>query len=41
MGAAMGMIVDPIDDRSHRRMRRTKENMFKAIGGMIDGLMEK
>lgn len=41
MGATFGMLVDPIDDRSHRRMRRTKENMFRAISGMLDGLMDK
>lgn len=41
MGAALAIAIDPIDDRSHRRMRKTKENMFKAVSGMLDGLMDK
>ena len=41
IGATMGMLIDPISDRCHRRMSRTKENMFKAIGGMLDELMNK
>lgn len=41
IGAAFGMLVDPINDRNHRKMSRTKENMFKALGGMLDDLLDK
>lgn len=41
IGAAFGMLVDPINDRNHRKMNRTKENMFKALGGMLDDLLDK
>ncbi len=40
-GAAMGMLIDPMDDKSHRRMRRTKENIFRTLGGVLEDLMER
>ena len=39
MGATFGMLVDPINDKCHKRMNKTKENMFKALGGMLDEMM--
>ena len=40
-GAALGMLVDPIDDKSHRRMRRTKENLFRTVAGMMEDMMDR
>lgn len=39
VGATFGMLVDPINDKCHKRMNKTKENMFRAIGGMLDDLL--
>ncbi len=41
MGATFGMLVDPINDKCHKRMNKTKENMFRAIGGMLDDLLDR
>lgn len=40
-GAAFGMLVDPIDDKSHRRMRRTKENLFRTVAGMVEDFIDR
>ena len=40
LGAAMGMIADPINDKQHKKMKATANNMFRTIGTMIDGIME-
>lgn len=39
LGAAVGMVADPIKDKQHKKMMRSKDNMFKTIGGMIDSFM--
>ena len=40
LGAAMGMIADPINDKQHKKMKATANNMYRTIGTMIDGIME-
>ena len=40
LGAAMGMIADPINDKQHKKMKICANNMFKTIGTVIDGIME-
>lgn len=39
VGAAVGMAADPVTDKCHKRMRKTKENIFRALGGMIDDII--
>ena len=41
LGATMGMLIDPINDRCHRKMTKTKEDMFEAFSNMVDNMMEK
>ena len=40
LGAAMGMLADPINDKAHRKMKSSANNMFKTIGTVIDSVME-
>ncbi len=39
LGAAVGMIADPVKDKQHKKMMRDKNHMFKMIGSAIDDLM--
>lgn len=41
IGTALGMLIDPINDRCHRKMTRTKEDMFKAFSNMVDDMLDK
>lgn len=36
LGACATMIVDPISDRQHNRMRRKTEGMFRNMGNILD-----
>ena len=40
IGAAIGMLADPINDKQHRKMRNSANHMFKTIGTVLDGIME-
>ena len=40
LGAAMGMLADPINDKQHKKMKASASNMFKTIGCMIDSVIE-
>ncbi len=40
IGAAVGMLFDPINDRQHRRLKTTANSMFKTLGTVIDSVME-
>ncbi|MCI5970073.1 MAG: YtxH domain-containing protein [Clostridia bacterium] len=40
LGAAAGMLADPIKDRQHAKMSRKKREMFKAVGDVIDNVMD-
>lgn len=40
VGAAMGMIIDPIGDKQHKKMRKTANGMFKTIGSVIDNVVD-
>lgn len=40
LGAALGMLADPINDKQHRKMKNSANHMFKTIGTVIDGIME-
>ncbi len=40
LGAAVGMLADPINDKQHKKMKCSANSMFKTIGTVIDGLIE-
>ena len=40
IGAVMGMIADPINDKQHKKMKMCTGNLFKTIGTVVDGIME-
>lgn len=39
VGAAMGMLVDPINDKTHRKMEKQTCTMFRNIGSAVDNIM--
>ena len=39
-GFAVGMMVDPINDKQHRKIKRQTGNMFKTIGSVVDSVMD-
>ena len=39
VGAAMGMLVDPINDKNHRKMEKQTCTMFRNIGSAVDNIM--
>ena len=41
IGAALGMLADPINDNCHKKMSKTKENMFTFLGGLVDDLISR
>ncbi|MBO5008530.1 MAG: YtxH domain-containing protein [Clostridia bacterium] len=40
LGAAVGMLADPISDKQHRKIKSSASHMFKTIGAVIDGVMD-
>jgi gas vesicle protein len=40
LGAAMGMLADPINDKQHKKLMSGANTMFRTIGSMIDGLID-
>ncbi len=40
-GAMLGMLLDPMDDKSHKQMRRTRQNIFRTLGGVLEDLTER
>jgi len=39
IGAVAGMLIDPINDKQHKKMRKLSDNMFKTIGSVMDDLI--
>jgi|GEM_PF-2078016 len=39
VGAVAGMMLDPINDKQHKKIQRCANNMFKTIGTIMDDLM--
>lgn len=39
VGATMGMLIDPINDKTHRKMEKQTCNMFRNIGTAMDNIM--
>ncbi len=40
LGAAIGMLADPINDKQHKKLRTNANHIFKTIGTVVDGIME-
>jgi len=40
VGAIAGMMFDPIDDKTHKKMYKNKNNMFKTIGSLVDNIID-
>ena len=40
IGAAMGMMIDPISDKQHRRMSNQKNRFFRTVGCAIDNMLD-
>lgn len=40
IGAAMGMMIDPISDKQHRRMSNQKNRLFRTVGCAIDTMLD-
>ena len=40
IGASAVMLADPKKDRKHAKMSRKKREMFKAVGNVIDNVMD-
>ncbi len=40
IGAAVGMLADPMSDKQHKRLKSSANHMFKTIGSVIDSVME-
>ncbi len=39
VGAVAGMVLDPISDKQHKKIRHCANNMFKTIGTIMDDLI--
>lgn len=39
LGAVAGMMIDPINDRQHKKIYKTANNMFKTIGTIVDNVI--
>ena len=40
IGATIGMLVDPMNDRQHKKIKRQTTNLFKTRGSVMDSVME-
>ena len=40
IGAAVGMIIDPLKDKDHKKLTKKKNEMFKMVGQAIDNIMD-
>ena len=39
IGAIAGMMIDPINDKQHKKIHKCANNMFKTIGTIMDDIM--
>ena len=39
VGAIAGMMLDPINDKQHKKISRCANNVFKTIGTIMDDIM--
>ena len=41
IGAVAGMIIDPLNDKQSKEMRKTAKGVFASIGSVMDYLLGK
>lgn len=39
VGATMGILIDPINDKTHKKMLKERNNIFRNIGTAIDNVV--
>ena len=39
IGAIAGIMLDPINDRQHKKICKRANNMFKTIGAIVDDVV--
>ena len=39
VGATRGMLIDPINDKTHKKMEKEANNMFRTIGTALDNVV--
>ena len=39
IGAVVGMMIDPINDKQHKKICKNANNMFKTIGAIVDDVI--
>ena len=39
IGAVAGMMLDPLNDRQHKRICKKANNMFRTIGAIVDDIV--
>lgn len=39
VGAVAGMMIDPINDKQHKKIHKCANNMFKTIGAIVDEIV--
>ena len=41
IGAIAGMMIDPISDKTHKRINKCANNMFRTIGTIVDDIVSR
>ncbi len=39
VGTVMGMMIDPISDKQHKKICKSANNVFKTIGMIVDDVI--
>jgi gas vesicle protein len=39
IGAVVGMMVDPLNDKQHKKICKNASNVFKTIGAIVDDVI--
>lgn len=39
IGAVMGMMIDPLSDKQHKKICKNASNVFKTIGSIVDDVI--
>ena len=39
VGAVVGMMIDPISDKQHKKIYKSANNVFKTIGAIVDDVI--
>jgi gas vesicle protein len=40
VGAAVGMMLDPVKDKHNKNMKKTAGRAFRNLGSVIDGVLD-